>query len=67
MKRESSGNVKGIHFFERYLTLWVVLCIVAGIILGKIAPSLARTLDGFSIYVNGAPVISIPIAICLFS
>ena len=66
MKRESSGNVKGIHFFERYLTLWVVLCIVAGIILGKIAPSLARTLDGFSIYVNGAPVISIPIAICLF-
>jgi len=66
MKKESSGNGKGIHFFERYLTLWVVLCIVAGIILGKIAPSLARTLDGFSIYVNGAPVISIPIAICLF-
>jgi ACR3 family arsenite transporter len=66
MKKESSGNGKGIHVFERYLTLWVILCIVAGIILGKIAPSIARTLDGFSIYVNGAPVISIPIAICLF-
>jgi ACR3 family arsenite transporter len=66
MKKESSGNGKGIHIFERYLTLWVILCIVAGIILGKIAPSIARTLDGFSIYVNGAPVISIPIAICLF-
>jgi ACR3 family arsenite transporter len=52
--------------FERYLTLWVALCIVGGILLGKIAPGLAKTLDGYSINVNGAPVISIPIAICLF-
>jgi len=52
--------------FERYLTIWVGLCIVGGIILGKVAPDLARTLDGMSINVNGAPVISIPIAICLF-
>lgn len=53
-------------FFERYLTIWVALCIVAGIALGKIAPGLAQTLDGLSINVGGAPVISIPIAICLF-
>ncbi len=52
--------------FERYLTLWVGLCIAGGIVLGKIAPGLARTLDGMSIYVKGAPVVSIPIAICLF-
>lgn len=52
--------------FERYLTLWVGLCIAGGIALGKIAPGLARTLDGMSIYVKGAPVVSIPIAICLF-
>jgi len=52
--------------FERYLTVWVGLCIVGGIILGKVAPDLARTLDGMSISVNGAPVVSIPIAICLF-
>ncbi len=52
--------------FERYLTLWVGLCIVGGIVLGKIAPGLAKTLDGMSISVNGAPIISIPIAICLF-
>ena len=52
--------------FERYLTLWVGLCIVGGILLGKVAPDLARTLDGMSILVNGAPVVSIPIAICLF-
>ncbi len=52
--------------FERYLTVWVGLCIVGGIILGKVAPNLARTLDSMSINVNGAPVVSIPIAICLF-
>jgi ACR3 family arsenite transporter len=55
-----------MNLFERQLTLWVGLCIVAGIALGKIAPHLAKTLDGMSIYVNGAPVVSIPIAICLF-
>ena len=63
---ETIRDTKGIGFFERYLTVWVLLCIGAGILLGKIAPSFARTLDGFSISVNGAPVISIPIAICLF-
>ncbi len=52
--------------FERYLTLWVLLCIVAGIVLGKTAPGVARYLDGLAIWVNGAPVVSIPIAICLF-
>ena len=52
--------------FEHYLTLWVALCIVGGIVLGKIAPEFARTLDGMAIYVDGAPVVSIPIAICLF-
>ncbi|MBU1231557.1 MAG: ACR3 family arsenite efflux transporter [Proteobacteria bacterium] len=52
--------------FERYLTLWVGICIVGGILLGKMVPDLAKTLDGMSIFVNGAPVVSIPIAICLF-
>ena len=52
--------------FERYLPIWVILCIIAGIILGKFAPGLAGYLDGMSIYVNDAPVVSIPIAICLF-
>ena len=56
----------GIGFFERYLTLWVLLCIVAGIALGRLAPDLATSLDRMSITVDGAPVISIPIAICLF-
>jgi ACR3 family arsenite transporter len=53
-------------FFERYLTVWVLLCIVGGIILGKLAPQVARALDGLTLDVNGAPVVSIPIAVCLF-
>ena len=52
--------------FERYLTVWVGLCIAGGILLGKVAPGIAKHLDGLSIFVNGAPVVSIPIAICLF-
>lgn len=57
---------KGISFFERYLTVWVGLCIVAGIGIGKVAPDFAKQLDGMAIYVDEAPVISIPIALCLF-
>ena len=57
---------KSLNVFEKYLTFWVLACIGAGILLGKLAPSLAKTLDGFSIYSGGAPVISIPIAVCLF-
>lgn len=63
---KTRNKSKGLGFFERYLTLWVLLCIGAGIGLGKLAPGVAKFLDGLSINVSGAPVISIPIAICLF-
>ena len=54
---------RGLGVFEKYLTVWVVLCILAGIWLGRVAPGVATYLDGLSIYVGGAPVVSIPIAI----
>ena len=57
---------KGLSAFERYLSVWVILCIVAGIVLGKLAPRFATVLDGLAMTVNDAPVVSIPIAICLF-
>ncbi len=59
-------ETKGLGFFEKYLSVWVILCILAGIILGKVAPGVARYLDGLAIFVGEAPVVSIPIAICLF-
>ncbi len=55
-----------LGYFEKYLYIWVILCIFAGIILGKGAPGIAKYLDGLAIYVGEAPVVSIPIAICLF-
>jgi ACR3 family arsenite transporter len=57
---------KGLGFFEKYLYIWVILCILAGILLGKVAPGVAKYLDGLAIYVGEAPVVSIPIAVCLF-
>lgn len=54
-----AGN--SLSFFEKYLTVWVIVCIVLGIGFGRIFPSIAQTLDAMSIY-N----VSIPIAICLF-
>lgn len=50
-----------LSFFERYLTIWVALCIVAGIALGRLFPDVAVALDAMSIYQ-----VSVPIAICLF-
>jgi len=64
--QESPKNAKGLNIFEKYLTLWVALCILAGIGLGKIVPEFARYLDSMAISVRGAPVVSIPIAVCLF-
>ncbi|MGB3308184.1 MAG: ACR3 family arsenite efflux transporter [Nodosilinea sp.] len=50
-----------LSFFERYLTLWVLLCIGAGIALGRLLPQVAIALDAMSVYQ-----VSVPIAICLF-
>ncbi|NQT75173.1 MAG: ACR3 family arsenite efflux transporter [Candidatus Omnitrophica bacterium] len=52
---------RGLSFFEKYLTIWVIACIGVGILLGKMFPQAAIKLDSISIY-N----VSIPIAICLF-
>ena len=64
--QEAPKAERGLSIFERYLTLWVILCILVGIVLGKVVPEVAKFLDGLSIYVGEAPVVSIPIAICLF-
>jgi ACR3 family arsenite transporter len=68
MAEENAKQIetKGLNVFEKYLTVWVVLCIIGGIVLGKLAPGIAKSLDGMAIYVNKAPVVSIPIAVCLF-
>lgn len=51
----------GIGFFERYLTLWVALCMVIGILIGKFLPGIPTFLGRFE-YAN----VSIPIAILIW-
>ena len=60
-KGDQRVEEKKLSFFERYLTLWVLGCIAAGIALGRLAPQVALALDSIQIYH-----VSIPIAICMF-
>ena len=63
---QQAPTLTRLNLFERHLTMWVGLCIIGGILLGKISPGVAKALDGMAVNVGGAPVVSIPIAVCLF-
>ncbi len=52
---------KQISTFEKYLALWVALCMAAGILLSVVLPGIGEAIDSWQI--RG---ISIPIGICLF-
>jgi len=45
-----------MNVFERYLSLWVFLCIVIGIILGEIFPESVETIGGMEIAAVNIPV-----------
>lgn len=66
-KRKDKGLViakqetSGISFFEKYLTLWVILCMAAGILIGKFLPGIPAFLNRFE-YAR----VSIPIAILIW-
>ncbi len=47
---------KQIGFFEKYLTLWVLICIATGIIVGKIAGSNIYVLSDMNIFDINLPV-----------
>ena len=44
MERNRGAQAKSLNLFERYLTLWVALCMVAGIVLGKAFPHAINTI-----------------------
>jgi ACR3 family arsenite transporter len=52
---------RSISFFEQYLTIWVALCIAAGILISLIVPGISQAFNALNI-----GQISIPIGICLF-
>lgn len=57
MKKEGTG----INFFQKYLTVWVILCMVIGILIGKFIPVIPEVLGKMEI-----AGISIPIAILIW-
>lgn len=60
-KTVPTGSKQGLGFFEKYLTLWVAICIVAGVVLGLYAPGFPRLLSRFE-YAQ----VSIPVAILIW-
>lgn len=59
-----SVSEKRLSFFERYLTLWVVLCMVAGIVIGRTFPGFVATLRGAE-FGQGSH-INLPIALLIW-
>jgi ACR3 family arsenite transporter len=60
MAREKKSSA-GIGFFERFLTLWVLLCMAAGVLIGVYLPQIPQFLSRFE-YAN----VSIPVAILIW-
>lgn len=55
------AKTSGIGFFEKYLTLWVIICMVVGVLIGKFLPGIPEFLGKFE-YAQ----VSIPIAILIW-
>ena len=58
MKKEQA---EGIGFFERYLSIWVLLCMAIGVMIGVYLPGIPKLLSRFE-YAN----VSIPVAILIW-
>jgi len=52
---------KGLGVFEKYLTLWIIVCIIVGLLIGRIFPWLGPMVDEWQVFQ-----ISVPIAIVIF-
>ncbi len=61
MKKKLKDKEQGISIFQRYLTLWVLLCMVLGVLIGKYLPSVPTFLNQFE-YAK----VSIPMAILIW-
>ena len=60
----TTDSPKRIALFERYLTLWVALCMAAGVLLGRVAPGAVAALR--SLEFGSGSRISVPIAILIW-
>lgn len=61
MDQTTASSGRGINFFERYLSIWVAICIVVGVLIGIYLPVIPETLSRFE-YAQ----VSIPVAILIW-
>jgi ACR3 family arsenite transporter len=59
---QSPSASEGMGLFERFLTLWVALAIVAGVMIGQFAPAIPETLSRFEV-----AQVSIPVAVLIWA
>jgi len=59
-----TGDAKHINVFERYLSIWVALCMVLGVVIGKMAPDLVEAFRGLE-FGEGSH-INVPIAVLIW-
>src|ERR1035437_7854706 len=64
MSKENSTTPKRLGFFERYLTVWVFLCMIVGVVLGKLLPSAISALSKLE-FGQGSQV-NVPIAVLIW-
>jgi len=61
IKNKKPAELKSLSFFDRYLSAWVILCIIAGVAIGKFVPLFPATLSRFE-YAH----VSIPVAVLIW-
>lgn len=60
----TNKSAKQLDLFERYLSLWVLLCVCAGILIGKLLPGPVAFLSNWEFVANSH--INIPIAVFIW-
>jgi len=63
-KKDQGAEVKRLGFFERYLTVWVLVCMVVGVAFGKAFPGVTATLSKLE-FGRGSRV-NVPIGVLLW-
>jgi len=60
----TSPSTKRLDLFERYLSLWVLVCMVVGVALGKLLPDVTATLSGWEFGRDSH--VNIPVAVLIW-
>src|SRR4030065_2464612 len=63
MEKDSGSRKKeaSLGIFEKFLTLWIILCIAAGLLIGNFLPEFGQFVDSLKVRQ-----LSIPIGVLLF-